>query len=91
VHEIVSEFVEQLVRQHFGKYATGGLQQHVTYVGTHTQDSVVVTTFYPRVILVDHIRKRAEASREKINWLLGLEDLPFTASAFSSSCLHSQR
>jgi hypothetical protein len=78
VHDIVMEFIEKLVAEHFGKYATGGLQQHVTYVVSSSNCRGLGAHIYHSVILVDHIRKCAEASRTKIDWLLGLEDLPFT-------------
>jgi hypothetical protein len=78
VHDIVMEFVEKLVAEHFGQYATGGLQQHVTYVVLSSICRDLSAQIHRSVILVDHIRKCAEASRAKIDWLLGLEDLPFT-------------
>jgi hypothetical protein len=32
VHDIVVDFMTEVIAEHFAGYATGGLQQHVTYV-----------------------------------------------------------
>jgi hypothetical protein len=80
VHDIVVDFMTEVIAEHFAGYATGGLQQHVTYVCLVTVYNIHGLTRHS-VIVNEHIRNCAEEARSRIKWLLSLEDTPFTLNA----------
>jgi len=102
VHSILKKDIETMVDRHFSNVGRGGAKKSVLYViCTHVPDIRSLLTDIQRMIMHDHLDAAATRSKERIEWLLKLEQSPATLNthyyfdyknkflAYYRSCRHN--
>jgi hypothetical protein len=75
----VSAHMKNIVSEHFSAFSNGGLQQRVMFVSCfYLLSNDFLTLILYRLLINDHLKTRMEQTSERLDWLLQLEDRPYT-------------
>jgi hypothetical protein len=79
VYNTVSDYLKCVVKRHFATFGQGTLEYRIRRVTlTHTLLGLFMLTILCRILIQDHLKSCLAKTQERIDWLLNLEDKPFS-------------
>jgi hypothetical protein len=76
---ILINYVKAIIKDHFATYGRGDLHQRVlSATSLTTNGSLLTFVIICRLVVTDHIKKCCDRTLERIEWLVRLEERPFS-------------